>query len=82
MADKIVIVGLIVKDRENMAGKVNDILHEYGDCIKGRLGLPGATNDVDVISVVMHTDDAVADAIEQRIGELEGVTVKTVRADI
>lgn len=82
MAEEIVIVGIILKDREALAEPVNDILHRHAACIKGRLGLPGATSDVDVISVVMHANDAIADEIEDALSALDGVTCKTVRADI
>ena len=36
---RIAVIGIIVEDK-NMAGEVNRLLHEYGQYIIGRMGLP------------------------------------------
>ena len=51
----IALVGIIVQD-ESSVEKVNAILHDYGDCIVGRMGLPLRSKSMNVISIVLDTD--------------------------
>ena len=36
---RIVVIGIIVEDK-NMVSEINQLLHEYGEFIIGRMGLP------------------------------------------
>lgn len=50
MEKRIAILGIIVSDREASA-EVNRLLHEYGEYIIGRMGIP--RNGCSIITVVM-----------------------------
>lgn len=39
MENRIAILGIIVQDRDS-SSEVNRLLHEYGDSIIGRMGIP------------------------------------------
>ncbi len=39
METRVAIIGIILENRDS-AQKLNDLLHEYSDCIIGRMGLP------------------------------------------
>ena len=77
METRIAIVGVIVEDR-SQAGAVNDLLSEYGEYIKGRMGIPYEKKDVSVISVVMDAPMDVISALSGKLGALQGVSTKTV----
>lgn len=39
MEEKVAIIGIFITDNA-AASKVNDLLHEFSDCIIGRMGIP------------------------------------------
>ena len=43
METRVAIIGIILENRDS-AQKLNDLLHEYSDCIIGRMGLPYPKN--------------------------------------
>jgi putative iron-only hydrogenase system regulator len=69
MDKKLALIGIIVNSRENV-DKLNDILHEYGDYIMGRMGIPYHEQKVSVISIVVDAPKAV---IEELSGKLEAL---------
>ena len=77
METRIAIIGVIVEDRSH-AGEVNALLSEYGEYIKGRLGIPCDEKQVSVISVVMDAPMDIISALSGKLGALQGVSTKTV----
>ena len=71
----IALVGIIVQD-ESSVEKVNAILHDYGDCIVGRMGLPLRSKSMNVISIVLDTDSGRINALTGKLGSLSGVRAK------
>ena len=79
METRVALVAVIVREGASVA-ELNDLLHQYGDHIIGRMGVPYRARGVNIISVAM---DAPADeiaALSGKIGRLAGVTAKTVYA--
>ena len=77
METRIAISGVIVEDRSH-ASEVNALLSEYGQYIKGRMGLPCDEKQVSVISVVMDAPMDIISALSGKLGALQGVSTKTV----
>ena len=48
---RIAVIGIIVEDKKKV-GEVNQLLHEYGEFIIGRMGLPYEKRGVNIISIV------------------------------
>ena len=63
---RIAVIGIIIEDREK-AEQVNFLLHQYGEYIIGRMGIPYREKQVNIISVVL---DAPADIISALAGKL------------
>lgn len=81
METRVAVIGIIVENVES-TGKLNEILHEYGGYIIGRMGVPYRTRGINVISVAV---DAPMDAISSlagKIGALPGVSVKTAYSNV
>ena len=76
---RIAIIALIVTDRE-AAEAINALLHEYGEHIMGRMGLPCRERGVSLISVAMDAPQDVISALAGKLGRLKGVSSKTVYA--
>ena len=76
---RIAIIAIIVTDRE-AAESINALLHEYGEHIMGRMGLPCRERGVNLISVAMDAEQDVISALAGQLGRLQGVSSKTVYA--
>lgn len=72
---RIAVIGIIVEDK-NMAGEVNRLLHEYGQYIIGRMGLPYEKKGVNIISVVVDAPADSISALSGKLGRIPGVGVK------
>lgn len=77
MENRLSVISVIVEDRTSSA-KINDLLHEWGDYIVGRMGLPYRERGVSVICVVIDAPGDVTSALSGKLGMLPGVTAKTV----
>ncbi|NLM74946.1 MAG: iron-only hydrogenase system regulator [Clostridiaceae bacterium] len=81
MENRVALIGIIVEDK-NSVEKLNAILHEYGDYIIGRMGLPYAKRKISIISVVVDAPQDVISALSGKLGMLPNVNIKTVYSKI
>ncbi len=77
MDTRIALVGIIV-DNTDSTEKLNTILHEYGQYIIGRMGIPYREKNVSIISVVIDATNDVISSLSGKLGMIEGISVKTV----
>ena len=77
MEKRVAVLGIIIEDKTS-APKVNEILHEYGGFIIGRMGLPYSEKDINVISIVVDAPMDVINALSGKIGRINGVSAKAV----
>lgn len=75
MENRVALLGIIVQDTVKSAA-VNDLLHEYGGYIIGRLGIPYRERGVAIISVVLDAPNDVIAALSGKLGRLDGVQCK------
>ncbi len=73
---RIAVLSVIVENREETA-KLNALLSEYGEYIVGRMGIPYHEKHVSVLCVVLDAPAAEINALTGKIGQLSGVTAKT-----
>ena len=79
MENRVAVLAIIVKDPAAVAS-LNSLLHQYGQYIIGRMGVPYRERGVNIISVAMDAPGNVISALSGKIGRLNGVTAKTVYA--
>lgn len=79
MEERVALIGIVVENYESVA-KLNDILHQYGDIIIGRMGIPYKKRGVSVMSVAVDADEDTISAMSGKIGKLPGISSKTVYA--
>ena len=77
METRVAIIAMMVKDRES-SSKINEILHEYGEFVIGRLGLPYRAKNINIISVAVDAPQNIISAISGKIGALKDVSAQTV----
>ena len=73
---RVAVLTVLIEDLES-AELVNDLLHEYGQYIIGRMGIPYRKRSVSVICVVLDAPQPTVSAISGRIGRIPGVSAKT-----
>ena len=75
--NRIALIGIIV---ENVAQavQINQLLHECGKYIIGRMGVPHRGRGLSVISVILDAPGDVINSLSGKLGMLDGVSVKTV----
>lgn len=75
MDNKIAVVAIIVSDVKAVE-KINATLHDFGDYIIGRLGLPYKKKNVNVICVVMDAPSEKINSLTGKLGMIDGVSSK------
>ncbi len=76
MEDRVAVIGIIVEDADSV-GHLNAILHEYGDYIIGRMGIPYKKREISIISIAVDAPQTVISALSGKIGRLKGISTKT-----
>lgn len=76
METRVAVMSIIVEDNE-MAQLINGILHEYGEYIIGRMGIPYRKRKVSIISIALDAPQNTISSLAGKIGSLKGVSVKT-----
>lgn len=78
---RIALVGIIVNDI-SVSEQINKILHDYSEYIIGRMGLPHKKNNVSIISVVVDAPQDKISALSGKLGNINGVSSKTIYAKV
>lgn len=79
METRVAVMGIIVQNLAS-AEQLNGILHEYGEYIIGRMGIPYREKKISILSVAVDAPQDVISALAGKIGRLSGVSVKTAYA--
>ncbi|MBR4411680.1 MAG: iron-only hydrogenase system regulator [Firmicutes bacterium] len=78
---RVAVMGIIVENRDSVSA-LNQLLHEYGGYIIGRMGIPYKEKGVSIISVAIDAPQDVTAALSGKIGRLDGVSVKTAYSNV
>ena len=81
MEKRIAVIGIIVENKDSVE-TLNSLLHEFGDCIVGRMGLPYKKRGVSIVSIAIDAPQDVISALSGKIGRLQGVSVKTAYSNV
>lgn len=73
---RLAVLSVIVENRENVP-RLNALLSEYGEYVIGRMGIPYREKAVSVLCVVLDAPVSAMNALTGKIGQLGGVTAKT-----
>lgn len=76
METRVAVMSIIVENGE-MVEKLNGILHEHGEFIIGRMGIPYRKRKVNIIAIALDAPQNTISALSGKIGSLQGVQVKT-----
>lgn len=76
METRVAVMSIIVENNDS-AEKINAVLHDYGEFIIGRMGIPYRQRNINIISIAIDAPQNTISALSGKIGKLDGVSVKT-----
>lgn len=76
METRVAVVSIIVENPDSVQ-PLNAVLHEYGEYIIGRMGIPYRKRNVSIISIALDAPQNTISSLAGKIGSLKGVSVKT-----
>ena len=81
MENRIALLGIVVEDPAAVE-PLNALLHEYGDFIIGRMGIPHRERQISVISVVLDAPGDAISTLAGKVGQIPGINAKTLYAKV
>ena len=81
METRVAVISMIVESPDAVES-LNGILHDYGDYIIGRMGIPYRAKNINIISVAIDAPQDVISALSGKLGNIENVSVKTAYSGI
>ena len=78
---RVAVMSVIVENGESVE-KLNNLLHESGEYIIGRMGIPYRKRGINIISIALDASQDVISALSGKIGNLSGVSVKTAYSSV
>ena len=76
MDSRVAVMSIIIENMDAVE-QVNAVLHEYGEYIIGRMGIPYRARRISIISIALDAPQDTISALSGRIGKMAGVSVKT-----
>lgn len=69
-------MSIIIEEKDSV-GKLNAILHEYGDYIIGRMGIPYRAKNIHIVSIAIDAPQDTVSTLAGKLGNIKGLSVKT-----
>ena len=76
METRVAVMSIIVEKNDSVE-TLNSILHDYGEYIIGRMGIPYRQRKINIISIALDAPQNVISALSGKVGKLDGISVKT-----
>lgn len=77
--NRIALIGIMVENTDSVPA-LNQLLGEYSDHIRGRMGIPQAGGRINMISVALEAPADTINTLCGALGRLDGVTAKSIFA--
>ena len=81
METRVAVMSIIVENGDSVE-KLNGLLHEFGEHIIGRMGIPYRKRKISIISIALDAPQDTIAALAGKIGGLPGVSVKTAYSSV
>ncbi|KUK03427.1 MAG: Uncharacterized protein XD58_0217 [Thermotoga sp. 50_1627] len=70
-------MNIIVEDRQSAYKQVNELLHDFADVIRLRVGYPVPDENMAIILLIVKASNDVIGSLSGKLGQVKGVKVKT-----
>ena len=81
METRVAVMSIIVENPDSVE-KLNALLHDHGEFIIGRMGIPYRKRKISIISIALDAPQDTIAALAGKIGNLKGISVKTAYSGI
>ena len=81
METRVAVIGIIVEKTDSVEA-LNTLLHEYGQYIIGRMGLPYREKKINIVSIAIDAPQDTKAALAGKIGAIDGVSVKPAYSNV
>ena len=81
MDTRVAVMSIIVENGDAVE-RINAILHEHGEFIIGRMGIPYRKRKISIISVALDAPQNTISSLAGKIGSLPGISVKTAYSSV
>lgn len=76
METRVAVMSIIVENGDSVE-RLNGLLHDYGEFIIGRMGIPYRQKKINILSIALDAPQNTISALAGKLGNLKGVSVKT-----
>lgn len=76
METRVAVMGIIVENMDAVES-LNKVLHDFGEYIIGRMGVPYRQKNINIVSIAIDAPQDVISAMTGKIGNIKGISVKT-----
>ena len=77
MDTRVALIGIVIENEQSIQ-QFNEILHQYGQYIIGRMGIPYPKRQVNIIRIAIDAPADVISALAGKLGRLPGVSSKVI----
>ena len=81
METRVAVISIIVENG-SATEAINALLHEAGQYIIGRMGIPYRDKGISIICIAIDAPQDVISTLAGKIGRLKGVTTKTAYSNV
>ena len=81
MDSRVAVISIIV-EKEEAVSELNELLHQYGEYIIGRLGIPYRTRKVNIICVAIDAPNDCINALTGALGRIDGIAAKATYSNV
>lgn len=71
-------INILVENRQDAYKQVNELLHDFADVIRLRVGYPIPDENLAIILLVVKANNDMMGSFSGKLGQVKGVKVKTV----
>jgi len=81
MNDRVAVISIIVEN-EDAVNELNELLHQYGQYIIGRLGIPYRAKGINIICVAIDAPGDAINALTGALGRIPGINAKATYSNV
>lgn len=82
MQTRVAVMAIIIVEKEGAVERLNAVLHEYGEHIIGRMGIPYRKKGINIVSIALDAPQDTISALAGKLGNIEGLSVKTAYSNV
>lgn len=81
MQTRVAVMAIIV-EKWGAVERLNAVLHEYGEHIIGRMGIPYRKKGINIVSIALDAPQDTISALAGKLGNIEGLSIKTAYSNV